>query len=347
MTCTTPTAYWNDSCSPRELRYALEHGAVGATSNPVIVGTVLQQDLGHWREPVRGLLTEMARGTEDELAWRVYEQVTLRGARLLEGTFTSGGGQEGRMAIQVDPRSYRDAGRMLAQAEHFATLAPNLSVKLPVTAAGLTAIEEATSRGISVNGTVSFSVSQAVAVAEAVERGLKRREAQGKPVAEMGPIATIMVGRLDDWLKAVMERDDIITNPGYLEWAGVAVIKRAYRIFRERGYRLRLLTAAYRNHLHWSELIGGALVVSMPHRWQVRLNASDVAVTARIDDPVDPAIVDALLSRFPDFRRAYEEQGMSAAEFDGFGPTVRTLRQFIIGYHDVVATVRDFMLQEE
>ena len=347
MACTTPTAYWNDSCSPRELRYALEHGAVGATSNPVIVGTVLQQDLDHWREPVRELVREMACATEDELAWRVCERVTLHGARLLEEIFARGSGQDGRMSIQVDPRCYRDAGRMVAQAEHFAGLTPNLIVKLPVTAAGLTAIEEATWRGISVNGTVSFSVSQAVAVAEAVERGLKRREAAGRPVAEMGPIATIMVGRLDDWLKAVMERDDIITNPGYLEWAGVAVIKRAYRIFRERGYRLRLLAAAYRNHLHWSELIGGELVVSMPHQWQVRFNASDVAVTARIDDPVDPAILDALLSRFPDFRRAYEEQGLSAAEFDGFGPTVRTLRQFIGGYHDLVAAVRDFMLKEE
>ena len=136
MACTTPTAYWNDSCSPRELRYALEHGAVGATSNPVIVGTVLQQDLAHWREPVRGLVAELAQATEDELAWRVCEQVTLHGARLLEEIFARGGGQDGRMSIQTDPRCYRDAERMVAQAVHFAGLAPNLIVKLPVTAAG-------------------------------------------------------------------------------------------------------------------------------------------------------------------------------------------------------------------
>ena len=72
-----------------------------------------------------------------------------------------------------------------------------------------------------------------------------------------------------------------------------------------------------------------------------------MAVTARIDDPVEPTTLDALLKKFPDFRRAYEEQGLSGAEFDGFGPTVRTLRQFIAGYHDLVMTVRDFMLKEE
>ena len=347
MACTTPTAFWNDSCSPRELRYAMEHGAVGATSNPVIVGTVLGQELAQWRDRIRNLVVEMADATEDELAWRVCEEVSLHGARLLDGIFARGSGQDGRLAIQTDPRCFRNSDAMVAQASHFADLAPNLIIKIPVTAAGLTAIEEATCRGISINGTVSFSVAQAVQVAEAVERGLRRREAEGKAIADMGPIATIMVGRLDDWLKVVMERDDVITNPGYLEWAGVAVIKRAYRIFRERGYRLRLLAAAYRNHLHWSELIGGDLVVSMPHQWQVRFNASDVPVLPRIDDPVDAGIVAALLRKFPDFERAYEEEGLAAREFDSFGPAVRTLRQFIEGYHDLVATVRDFMLPEE
>src|SRR6266513_2814645 len=72
----------------------------------------------------------------------------------------------------------------------------------------------------------------------------------------MGPVCTIMVGRLDDWLKVVLDRRDITVDPGILEWAGVAVFKKAYGVFRERGYRLRLLSAAFRNHMHWSELIG-------------------------------------------------------------------------------------------
>ena len=73
-------------------------------------------------------------------------------------------------------------------------------VKIPVTKAGVTAIEEATSRGMSINATVCFTVPQAIAVAEAVERGLKRREAEGRETSRMGPVCTIMVGRLDDWL---------------------------------------------------------------------------------------------------------------------------------------------------
>ena len=44
----------------------------------------------------------------------------------------------------------------------------------------------------------------------------------------MGPVCTIMVGRLDDWLKVLTEKGNITIDPGYLEWAGVAVFKKTY-----------------------------------------------------------------------------------------------------------------------
>jgi len=181
-------------------------------------------------------------------------------------------------------------------------------------------------------------------VAEAVERGLKRREKEGKDISTMGPVCTIMVGRVDDWLKVVMNKENIITDPGYLEWAGVAIFKRTYKIFKERGYRLRLLSAAFRNHMHWSEFIGGDVVISPPYKWQLRYNASDVEVKDRIDDPVDAKIVAELSKKFTEFRRAYEPEGMKVQEFDDFGPTVRTLRQFSASCNQLASLIRDFMM---
>jgi transaldolase len=153
-----------------------------------------------------------------------------------------------------------------------------------------------------------------------------------------------MVGRLDDWLKVVADKENIIANPEIFDWAGVAVMKKAYRIYCERGYRLRLLSAAFRNHLHWSEFIGGNVVISPPCLWQKRYNASDVTVENRMDKPVDPRIIAELEKKFVDFRRAYDEQGMKPEEFDGFGATVRTLRQFILATTDLIAIIRDMML---
>jgi len=153
-----------------------------------------------------------------------------------------------------------------------------------------------------------------------------------------------MVGRLDDWLKVIMEKENVAIDPGYLEWAGVAVLKKAYRIFQEKGYRIRLLSAAFRNHMHWGEFIGGDMVISPPHSWQVRFNASDIEVRSRIDDPVRAEIVDELSRKFADFRRAYAENGLSIEEFDSFAPTRRTLRQFITACHDLDAVVRDILI---
>jgi transaldolase len=215
--------------------------------------------------------------------------------------------------MQTDPTLFRSFDRMLAQGEHFASLAPNIIVKFPATDVGVRVMEEATYRGVSVNATVSFSVAQAVAAGEAVERGLRRREAEGRPVDDMGPVITVMMGRLEDWLRLQTERDGIVADPSALPWSGVAGFKRVVGEFRSRGLRARPLAAAIRHHLHWSELIGGDVIITMPAAWQRRFNASDVEVRPRMDDPVDPAMVDELRRHFPDFVRAYEPDGLDPA----------------------------------
>jgi transaldolase len=331
MASTTVTDYWNDSCSVAELTYAIERGAVGATTNPTIVGEVLAKEMDLWREWLEQEAAE-ALG-EDDLAWALIEAMAVKGAGLLEGV--------GRLSIQTDPRLYRDAPAIVEQALRFAELAPNIQVKIPATRAGIEAIEEVTAAGVNVNATVSFTVPQVIAVAEAVERGLARRRADAEG---MRPVATMMVGRLDDWMAAVADRDGVLLTPGVASWAGIACFKRAYPIFRERGYRTRLLAAAFRNELHWTELVGGDVVLTITHRWQVLLNESGLPVVPRIDEPVPAATVAELVAKLPDFRRAYEPDGLSVDDFDDYGATVRTLRAFIASYHDLVAVVRDFML---
>jgi transaldolase len=313
MTQTTPTVLWNDSAALEELQYSMEHGGVGATCNPVIVLDVLKQEMHLWRDRIAALCKERPHATEGEIAWALVEEISATRAKLLEKIFHDHKGRNGRLSIQTDPRLYRDAQAMVAQAVRFNALAPNMIVKIPATAAGVEAMEEVTALGVSINATVCFSLPQCVAVAEAVERGLARREKAGQEIASMGPVCTIMVGRLDDWLKAYADRHDVVTDPGDFEWAGVAVFKKTYELFQKRGYRLRLLAAAFRNHLHWSELVGGDVVLSPPCRWQKRFNGSGIAVENRIGVPVDAAVLRRLQAKFPDFVRAYTDGGMKPA----------------------------------
>jgi transaldolase len=345
MSQKTPTVLWNDSSSIQELSDSIRiNNAVGATCNPTIVLTVLKKEWDTWKERIPKIIAEMPTATEDEIGWRVTEEMSRNASKLLLQVFERDRGKNGRLSIQTNPKYYRSPQAILEQAERFNALAPNMIVKIPATAAGIVAIEEATYRGISINATVSFCLPQAIAVAEAFERGLTRREKEKKDISTMGSVCTLMVGRLDDWLKVVAEKRGIIANPWILDWAGVAVMKKAYKLYQQRGYRLRLLSAAFRNHLHWSEFIGGDVVISPPYDWQVKYNASDVAIENRMDREVNPEYVEELERKFVDFRRSYYEDGMTEAEFDDYGPTRRTIRQFCKATDDLGALVRDVMV---
>jgi transaldolase len=340
------TDYWNDSCSMEELTYAIENGAVGATSNPSIVIAVLKKELPIWKPRILQLIADNPTWSEVEIAWKLIEEMGAKAATLLRPVFERENHKKGRLSLQTNPTFYRNAGAIVEQALRFDKLAPNIQVKIPATAAGIEAIEEVTFRGININATVCFTVPQSIAVAEAVERALKGRSAQNQDNSGLAPMCTIMIGRLDDWLKVVAKKENIVITPGDLDWAGIAAIKKAYELFRQRGYRTRLLAAAYRHHMHWSELIGGDIAMTIPYEWQVLFNNSDVEVKERMHNAVTPEIVDELYRKFSDFRRAYDLEGMKISEFDSFGATVRTLRTFIGSYYELLSFIRDFMLPD-
>ncbi len=346
MAESTPTCLWNDSATPSELRDAIGWGAVGATCNPVIALAALRADLPRWQQRIADCAAAQPAAGESAIGWQMIRELSVEAARLLEPIFAQHTGRNGRLSIQTDPRLYRDPGAVVEQAVEFSGLAPNIIVKIPAIAAGIEAIEDVTYRGVSINATVSFTLAQALAVGDAVERGLRRREAEGLDVATMGPVCTLMVGRLDDWLKVVVERESLTLDPGYLEWAGVAVFKKAYAIYRQQGFRTRLLSAAFRNHMHSSQLVGGDVVISAPFSGQVRLNKRGIEPVPRIDEPVTPDIAAELYAKLTDFRRAYDDNGLSSEEFLRFGATRRTLRQFLSATGELECLVRDVLLPD-
>ena len=346
MTLMSSTEFWNDSCSVADLTYAIDNGATGGTSKPIIVKDVLKREIDTWRPRIVSLINENPSAGEDVIAWKIMEEITVNAAKLLKPAFDTSNGRTGRLSIQTNAKYYRDAKSIVEQAVYLSSLYPNNNIKLPITKAGVEAIEELSYRGVSVNATVSFTVPQVIAAAEAVERGLKRRQNEGKDISAMGPVCTIMVGRLDDWLKLQAAKKGIITQPEYLEWAGVAAAKKAYKIYLERGYKTRLLIAALRNHYHWSQFIGGEISMTIPNEWQKKLNASDVEVKKRMDDPVDTGIIAELEKKFPDFCRAYDEKGMKPQEFEFYGATRQILLAFLGGYADLLNVIRHLMISD-
>ena len=133
MVSTTPTDYWNDSCSIEELTYGIEHGAVGATTNPQIVVMVLKKEGHLWHDRISQIIAENPTWSENDITWKLVEEMAQRGAKLLEPTYERHQGKKGRLSIQTNPQNYRNAEAIAKQAIYFDTLAPNMQVKAPVT----------------------------------------------------------------------------------------------------------------------------------------------------------------------------------------------------------------------
>jgi transaldolase len=335
------TVLWNDSADPKELKEALTWGIVGATCNPIIALSAIKADKDYWVGRIKEYAKNHPAATDDQIGWAMVEELSVSAAKILERVFEEYNGRNGRLSIQTDPRNFRDPKALADQAVEFSKIAKNIIVKIPVTSEAIIAFEEATYRGVSLNATVSFSVAQTIAVAEAIERGLKRREAEGLDISQMGPVCTIMLGRVDDWVKVSVEKSGVLIDPGVMEWAGVAVFKHAHQIYKQRGYRTRLLCAAFRNHMHWSQIIGGDAVISPPFGWQVKINKSGIIPNPNsIEEPVDPTILKTLQT-LPEFNKMYDVDGLKESEFTNFGATLRTLRGFLQSANDLEAFVRD------
>ncbi|MEK7751119.1 MAG: transaldolase family protein, partial [Acidobacteriota bacterium] len=252
--------------------------------------------------------------------------VVTHTAEKLMPEFERTGGASGFVCGQVNPNRAGDRDSMLAMARRYAQWMPNIAVKLPATAAGMDVLEDCIAEGITVTSTVNFTVPQVITVAERHRQGIQR--AAGNGVAPGKCFAVIMIGRLDDYLREIAHDSQAAVTESDIRQAGLAVTKRAYSIYKERGYEAVLLVAALRGTYHLTELAGADLVMSIAPAFQEPFVSREFPREERIDCEV-PADVIARLGAMPEFVRAYEPGGMAPSQFLSYGLTQRTLSQFI------------------
>lgn len=319
----TPTTWWHDSADPDELERALEQGASGVTTNPLLASRTLRGRPDLWAEARRTVPKELP---AEERAEALMRHVVTRAAARLLPQYEASKGRHGYVCGQVNPGRAGDRTAMLAMARRYHGWAPNIAVKLPATAAALDVLEDCVAEGITITATVSFTVPQVLAIAERHRQGTARAGQAGKEPGHCFPV--LMIGRLDDYLREVAHDRQAHVEEADIRQAGLAVAKRAYALFQERGYHAWLLPAALRGIYHMTELAGAEMVMSIAPNIQVQLLKPGVPRELRIDRPV-PADVIARLQTIPEFVKAYEPAGMAPEDFITFGPTQRTLSQFV------------------
>lgn len=297
----------------------------GCTTNPPLAWQVIEANQPYWdawtRERARTLLDA------HELMWSLYSEVVDRGAALLEPIFHASGGRFGHICGQVDPRQLHDLSAMLAQAHRLHSLRPNVMIKMPATKEGIQGLQQLSGEGISTTATLCFSVSQLVAVGEATKAGFATARARGRSLHGCRCCAALMLGRMEEapQFRAQAVAAGVELSDADLRWAGVAVARKAYRIYRKRGYETRLLCASMRlgplvngvtRIYHLEQLMGGEMVLTIfPNILASFMELyADRAPVPHIEEDV-PADVLSRLQRVPYFVRAYDEHAVSPEEF--------------------------------
>ncbi len=173
---------------------------VGATSNPTIFQKAMSQGRAYDEQLHELADVEPARPADVEQAfWLLAEQDIRDACDLFRPVWEGGGGRDGYVSLEVDPRLAYDTLQTFREAMriHKSVERPNLMVKIPATKPGLAAIEDVIAKGHSINVTLIFSLGRYAEVAESYIRGIERLVAEGGNPGAVASVASFFVSRID------------------------------------------------------------------------------------------------------------------------------------------------------
>src|SRR6202142_2420090 len=195
-----------DLLTSGELKRLIEEdGLRGMTSNPTIfekaiTGGKLYDDLLNSLRP----RTELdAKGRYEILAIRDIQDA----ADILRPIYDSSKRRDGYVSLEVSPYLARDTKGSLEEARRLwkAVGRENVMIKIPGTAEGLPAIQQALSEGININVTLLFAQEVYVKVADAYIAGLEQFAKNGGDVSRMASVASFFISRIDSAVDAIID----------------------------------------------------------------------------------------------------------------------------------------------
>ncbi|MER7365011.1 transaldolase [Nonomuraea wenchangensis] len=332
-------AIWLDDISRERLRSGnleqliREKNVVGVTSNPTIFAGALSKG-----DAYDAQLHDLAvRGVTVEEAVRAITTYDIRwAADVLRPVFDATGGVDGRVSLEVDPRLAHESDKTVAEARALWWMVdrPNLMIKIPATMAGLPAITQAISEGISVNVTLIFSLERYRKVMDAWLAGLEAAQAKGLDLASIESVASFFVSRVDT---EIDKRLDQLGKPELKGKAGVANARLAYAAYEE-----------VMNSERWQRLRSAGARPQRPLWASTGVKNPDYSDTLYVDQLVAPGTVNTMPEKTLD---------ASADHADITGDTVRpfyeqawntmaALKDAGVDYDDVVRLLEEEGVQK-
>lgn len=316
----------------------------GCTTNPSLSWQAIQSDPSFWTEWVDELIKSSPGLSLNETVWMTYKEVVKRGAEMYLPIFEATKGRFGWMSGQLDPRLFTETDRMVHDAEELSALSPNVMIKVPASMQGIEVIKILTSKGISTNTTVCFTLPQILASANAAMDGIKIAEKNGVKLQKWRAVITMMIGRLteNETLDVQAARRSIQLSWQDKHWFGIAVFRRAYQLLTKGGYASKMLACSMRvgpnvagKMRFWDvqKIAGGDIVYTCPP--YVLEPLFGIGDNLEFDDEINKGVpLDVLdkMHKIPFCIQAYDPNGLELEQFNSHPSTISTIETFSKGF---------------
>jgi len=329
----TPTRLWINNPTLEEADQAIAAGAISCTTNPSYAARVIKMEPNRALRAIREVIQE---SPDDQYAAdRAQQRIVKAIMEKFLDLYERDPGRQGLVSIQGDPHRDEDADHMVAEALRFRKLCKNFITKIPCTAAGLKAFEKLIPEDMPIIATEVFAMAQATEVCELYQR------VAGQCRKHPPFYVTHISGIFDECLAKTAEREGIKISPPALAQAGCILARKQYAMMRKRGYDITLLGGGARGTHHFTEMVGGALHVTINWSTAEEIIKADPPLTLRIDASTPQAVIDELCDKLPDFRKAYHDDGLAIEEFADFAPLQYFRKMFVKGWDTLSETVRE------
>ncbi|HWQ74196.1 MAG TPA: transaldolase family protein [Syntrophomonas sp.] len=310
----TQTRFWINNVTREEAKLAIEAGAVGCTQNPSYTWKMLNSP--DEKAYAFEILDEILKTESDDNRALIKLQKTLveNIAEIFKPIYDKTKGRYGYVSIQGDP-FHEDAETIIDCARLNCANLPNMMAKIPAVEGGLEAIAILAKEHVPINATEVMAVKQAIDVCEVYQKAIQ--DVEDPAIIYFSYIA----GIFDEYLSNVVKEKDIDIRPDVLWQAGITVARKIHEIVGERNYPVGFISGGARSLHHFTEMVGANASVTI--NWvgtAQELIKQDPVVLQRFLQPTPYSVLDELNEKLPDFRKAYELNGITVDEYDDFGP---------------------------
>lgn len=327
----------------------------GVTTNPPLSYQAVQNDPARWSAWVAEHALRHPDQDPKQVGWELYKETVRSGARVYLPVYERSDFCYGHLSAQVNPYTFFDADAMVQQALELRSLGENIAIKIPGSCEGVQAIQRLTALGVPTNCTSGYTVSQFVAVAEAVQAGLLEARQNRVDLTGWRSVITFMSARWEGAPEFAEQARQVGIDLSVEDqrWASLAVFKNAYRIFRQRVYPSKLLICSLRlgpvvndemRCWHLEEIAGARAIFTLPPSFLTDMftKLDHVRFEPRIRNEI-PAEVMARLRKVPYFIQGYEPDALTEPEFNQLPALLSTRREFCGAMDKVVAFASDAM----